>query len=141
MHKQYQVTYDITATRMVLLLDRAWSQPSLGPIKQVDAFHNILATINAHAQFHFEEEVEILDYNDTADKVVVQERVIRHRAERLMLATKERALRRAKREEKVAEAIERGLLRPREIASLTRLPVTAVYRLKREYLAKGRAGI
>jgi hypothetical protein len=138
---QWRVTTVLPAPELARRLDIAWSQPSLGPIRQVDAFHDILALVNAHAEFRFEEIVDVLDYNDSAARIATQESIIRHRAERLLLKTKERADRRAQREEKVAEAIERGLLKPREIAIFTRLPVTTVYRLKRADLAHGRAGI
>jgi hypothetical protein len=141
LQKQWRVTTVLPAREMSRRLDIAWSQAMLGPIRQVDAFHDILALVNTHAEFQFEEDVDILDYNDSAAKVTIQESIIRHRAERLMLKTKERAEGRAKKEEKVAEAIEQGILKPREIATFTGLPVRTVYRLKRDYLSLGRAGI
>jgi hypothetical protein len=138
---QYQVTIGLPARELARRLDIAWTESMLGPIRQVDAFHGILALVNTHAQFRFEEDVDILDYNDSAARVTIQESIIRHRAERLMLKAKERAAGRAQREEKVAEAIELGILRPREIATFTGLPVRTVYRLRIDYLAHGRAGI
>jgi hypothetical protein len=126
---------------MMQLLDKTWKESMLGPIRQVDAFHDILAHVNAHAHFRFEETLDVLDYNDRSANEQIQERVIRHRAERLMYKAKERAIRYSQKEEKVADAIEQGILKPRNISTFTRLPVTTVYRLKSEYLANGRAGI